>query len=895
MKILHHKFPCVLNNISSSGSDRLWDLVEEFSDIFQSQSEDGVTPTLRPMKGGPEKIHFRTDIKIKPTRCTIARKVPINFEATSDREVEALVQAGVMAPYDKPSAWISPAAFIVKPDGKSLRLIVDLRGLNRYIERPVHPFPTVKEVTSRIPSGTKYYAKFDAVKGYFQIPIDEESQPYTCFILPQGRFIFLRAPMGLNCANDWYTRRSDLALAGIPGVHKIVDDILVYAQTEEEFYDRIRQVFSRCRDNHITLSKKKIEFGPSVHFAGFLVDTEGVKTDPEKLRAVSDFPIPSDITGIRSFLGLANQMSDFMPDLAQVTKPMRELLKKNVAFSWGPDQQSSFQKTKDILLASAKLAHYDQKRESCLLSDASRLNGLGFALLQFDEQKKPQLIQCGSRSLSSAEKGYATIELELLSIVYAILKCKHFLLGSYFKVVTDHAPLKPILGTNDNFKPLDQLDNPRIQRLIAKISGFSFYCEWIAGKRHLIADALSRFPVFDPFEDEEFSNVVRICRTITRAQSEPLLDDIRSAAIADEEYRKQFTAISTFTRFHSIPKGHPGRELKHVWGRLSLVDDLIVVDAVRIFVPRAERQNVLKAIHVQHCGYAKTYALARQLYYWPSLKNDLQHIVDICLPCQRIRQSRQAEKHIGTTSSRPWEKVSSDLFHYAGRDFAIVVDYWSGYPFVLKLTKLNTATLTSRLFELFCAQGFPVRLRHDDGPQFRSEFKDWCKKFNINEELSSAYHSASNGHAEAGVKQMKYLLEKYNGNWDHFLLALLEWRNTSRATDGKSPAQMFFGARQRTLVPCLPSAYDRISDPDSPRPTRKSKITKEFESFEVGDFAWLQHPRSGRWDTMVEIVESRPLERSYIVRTEDGAKKLRNRRFLRKIPLTAHSAIPGRL
>ena len=94
---LHHNFPCVLNNISSSGSDKLWDLVEEFSDIFQNQSEDGVTPTLRPMKGGPEKIHFRTDVKIKPTRCTIARKVPINFEATSDREVEALVQDALVA------------------------------------------------------------------------------------------------------------------------------------------------------------------------------------------------------------------------------------------------------------------------------------------------------------------------------------------------------------------------------------------------------------------------------------------------------------------------------------------------------------------------------------------------------------------------------------------------------------------------------------------------------------------------------------------------------------------------------------------------------------------------------------------------------------------------------
>ena len=474
--------------------------------------------------------------------------------------------------------------------------------------------------------------------------------------------------------------------------------------------------------------------------------------------------------------------------------------------------------------------------------------------------------------------------------MYAILKCKHYVLGTRFKVVTDHAPLKPILGTEDNIKSLDQLENPRIQRLVAKISGFSFFCVWVPGKRHLIADALSRWPVFDPDEDEEHANVVRICRTTTRAQSEPLLQDIRSAAIADAEYRKQLEAISKYPSFQNIPKDHPGRELKQVWGRVSVDDDLMIIDATRIFIPRAERASVLKAMHRQHCGYSKTYQLARQIYYWPNLKRDLIHVVDRCLACQKIRQSRQAEKHIGTTSTRPWERVSSDLFHYAGKNYLIVADYWSGYPFCMKLPKLDTSALISRLYELFCAQGFPVRLRHDDGPQYRTQFKRWCEEFKIQHELSSAYHAPSNGHAEAAVKQMKYLLEKYDGKWDDFLLALLEWRNTPRAADGKSPAQMFFGARQRTLVPCLPSAYDRISDPDSPRPKRKSKIQREFEPFQVGDWVLLQSQKSKRWDTRVEIIESRPTERSYLVRDEDGATKLRNRRYLRKSPVAANSA-----
>ena len=883
MRILHPSFPCVLNNISLEGTNRLQGLCEEFADIFQDQTEDGITPVLRPMKGPPMRIHLRKDVIIKPTRCTIARKVPINFEDVSDKEVEALVNAGIIAPYDKPSRWISPAAFIIKPDNKSLRLITDFRGLNKYVNRPIHPFPTVKEVCSSIPNGTKYFMKLDAQKGYFQIPVEKESQALTCFILPQGRYVYLRAPMGLSCSGDFYCKRGDIALAGISGVRKIVDDILVMGASEDEFYDRARAVFSRCREHQITLSKKKIKVGSSVPFAGFIVSENGVEADPEKLKAVADFPAPKDVPAVRSFLGLANQLADFLPDLAQVTGHMRELLRKGVAFTWGPEQQTSFDEAKRIILASAKLAHYDIKRETFILSDASRLNGLGFSLIQYNERKEPQLIQCGSRSLTAAEKNYSTIELELLGIVYAILKCKFYLLGSRFKIITDHAPLKPILGTEDKFKSLDLIDNPRIQRLVAKINGYSYVAEWIAGKRHLIADALSRAPVFDHSEDIEYTECVRLCRVTTRAQSEPLLDDIQRAAIEDADYRRQFRAISM--RFQSVPKNHPARELQQVWGRLSTSNDLIVLDATRIFVPPQERANILKTLHISHCGYGKTYALAKQLYYWPNLKRDIMGVVDRCQACQRIRQSRQAEKHINTSATRPWEAISTDLFHLDGRTFVIVADRFSGYPFVFKLPKTDTASMTKIFFELFCAQGFPVRCRSDGGPQYRGPFKIWCKKYNIVHELSSADHPASNGHAEAAVKNVKYLLEKYQGKWEEFLLALLEWRNTPRQKDGKSPAQMFNTRRQRTLVPCLPSAYDSIPDPEAPRKLLPTKLTCEFEKLEIGDRVLLQHPKSKRWDTSVTVIESRPLERSYLIQTDDGTIKLRNRRYLRKSPV----------
>ena len=117
----------------------------------------------------------------------------------------------------------------------------------------------------------------------------------------------------------------------------------------------------------------------------------------------------------------------------------------------------------------------------------------------------------------------------MLGIVYAVLKCRHYLAGSHFKIVTDHSPLKPILGHEDSpGKALDTVENPRLQRLIGKIAGFSFVCEWVPG---------TRAPVFEPNPDKSFENYVRVCAVEKRARSDPLMDDMKAAAIVDSDYQ----------------------------------------------------------------------------------------------------------------------------------------------------------------------------------------------------------------------------------------------------------------------------------------------------------------------------------------------------------------------
>jgi len=145
-----------------------------------------------------------------------------------------------------------------------------------------------------------------------------------------------------------------------------------------------------------------------------------------------------------------------------MTVTMRGLLKKNTAYVWLEEHQREFEKVKKLLSSELIVSFFDPKKEISLLTDASRLYGLGYALVQYSDQspKKINLIKCGSRSLSAAESRYATVELECLAILWAVQKCQYYLRGHPgFKVITDH---KPLVGAFK--KALPEIDNARLLR-----------------------------------------------------------------------------------------------------------------------------------------------------------------------------------------------------------------------------------------------------------------------------------------------------------------------------------------------------------------------------------------------------------------------------------------------
>ena len=300
------------------------------------------------MIGPAMRIKLKSDVEGQryPKRAMTAVMVPLHFKQASNDLIEELLQSKVIRRVkNSATPKFQSRAFVVqKPGGPEagVRLVIDFSEANKWILRPTHPFKAGKDLLDEIPENAQWFCKLDAKWGYFQIPLDEDSIEITTFIHELGVFEYLRAPMGLSASGDEWCKRSDEAVAGLPGVLKLIDDILVWGSTLEELFERTQNVLQACLDKNITLSRKKLYIGKKVTFAGFVVSCLGKHPTEERLRALREFPVPTNVTKLRGFLGTANQLFHFIPDGVQIAEPLRQLTQIKSAFVWGPDQEAAF-------------------------------------------------------------------------------------------------------------------------------------------------------------------------------------------------------------------------------------------------------------------------------------------------------------------------------------------------------------------------------------------------------------------------------------------------------------------------------------------------------------------------------------------------------------------------
>ena len=434
---------------------------------------------------------------------------------------------------------------------------------------------------------------------------------------------------------------------------------------------------------------------------------------------------------------------------------------------------------------------------------------------------------------------------------------------------------------------------------------------WVAGKTHLIADALSRAPLdhgsdIDEDIDCADTNVVNFVRkTVCHfGNNFGVVKSLEDAASSDEEYVELIDAFVNNKCPRRLPVGHPARAYLSIWDRLTLAGRLLAIDGCRVVIPPSKRKEVLQRLHASHSGIVKTKQLARQLFYWPGMTNQIEQAIGACEKCNALRPSQQAEPLNLREASNPMEEVATDLFSFAGKDYLVAVDRFSGWIFCDRLPRTSTGDVTGLLEQWFGMFGLPLRIASDNGPQFRSDFDAFCAKHSIEHVTSSPHFPSSNGLAESAVKQAKNLLEKCNGDLKEFQKALSEYRNVPRA-DGVSASQLFLGRRQKTpsSVYALPNAFSFDSaqvergqktrqETRHKTKTRFDQRSKVYPTLRAGQHVLVQHHGTKRWTIPATVVDIRPNGRSYLL-DMDGKVKVRNRRFVRPV-LTNDIGKPNR-
>jgi hypothetical protein len=214
-----------------------------------------------------------------------------------------------------------------KKDGKSVRICIDPKFLNKALLREFHPLTTLESVLPSI-NGSQYFTTLDANMGFFQLQLDSQSQLLTAFNTPWGRYMYLRLPMGITSAPEIFQRAMEELFLGIQNVHTIFDDILAHTTTLTEHCKQLRSVLERARQNNLTFRLAKCRFAKSeVEYTGHILSSTGVKPSASKVKAIIDMPQPDSIDKVRTFLGMATYLSKYIPNFSTVTEPLRQLLK----------------------------------------------------------------------------------------------------------------------------------------------------------------------------------------------------------------------------------------------------------------------------------------------------------------------------------------------------------------------------------------------------------------------------------------------------------------------------------------------------------------------------------------------------------------------------------------
>ena len=796
-----------------------------------------------------------------------------------------MVKMDIIRKVSKPTPVVSP--LVIKQEGDKIRICLDPTDLNKSVKRRHYPMKTVEEVAATVRE-SKWFTKLDCKKGFWQIPVTERTSDYLTFATPWGRYQYLRLPFGISSAPEVFAEIMNKTLEGIENCESAMDDIFIHAKSQAELKKTTEIVIRRLQEAGLTLNLEKCQFNTQrVKFLGHVFTTEGIGADETKIEAIQQIIEPKNPKQVQRFLGMVNYLGKFIPNLSQVTEPLRMLTHKDEKWSWGTEQREAFEEIKRIMTTTPVLKYYDVTEPVTLSVDASS-KGLGAGMLQ-----NGQPVAYATRALSPAQQNYPQIEKEAIAIKFACNKFHEYIYGKQLEVETDHKPLETIFKKPLHCAPL------RLQKILWDVLQYSPKVKYVKGTQLPIADTLSRDCQAEEVEDEiEYS--VNVITSMTEEAKQRFIGSTET----DIELQ-QLKAI--------VMKGWPAdvkdipeivKKYANFKEEISFYEGLLF-KGHKVIVPKSEVKKILRDVHTGHPGLAKSLERARQSLYWYGQSAEIKGFVERCSVCQQTKRSKTKEPQLQrTVPEYPFQIVSTDLFSFKGEEHLLIADHYSGFVDFRQMKDTSTSAETiERLKEWFSVHGIPEIVESDGGPQFKAKlFTDFANEWGFKHQKSSPYYPKSNGFAERNVQTAKNLLKRCWLDNTDIHLAMLMWRNTPRNEILKSPMERLCSRKSRTILPIAtedlkPKVVEGVTDELKKLRIEQGvyadRISNPMEPLQVGEKVRMQ---KGHRDWVpAKVVAETEFPRSVVVRTDEGKSYRRNYHHLRRTKSETRTMPPSQL
>jgi hypothetical protein len=774
---------------------------------------------------------------------------------------EEMLRDGVIQRSTSP--YNSPIFCVKKPVG--WRIVHDYRLLNAKTLCPVEPIPYRQDITGAM-TGSRWFSCMDLLSGYYQLLLRKQDRPYTAFSTPDGHFEYVVTPMGLSGAPATFNRLVQSIFRDLNEYTRaFFDDIYVFTKSPniQDHLDQLDKVLSRCEKEGLFVKLSKCVFvAEEIPVLGDFVGRHGIRIDPDKVRAISEWPIPDTKSKLKSFLGTVVYNMKFCKNYGALVAPLHEATinkRKHEKITLSQAQVTCFNAIKKAMCEAPILRLPDHTQKFYVRMDASdfAIGGLLYQLDSSTEREHP--VAYAGRKLAREELNYDARERELLAVLYAMRIWRTYLLDKPFTVQTDHQSLQGLLQQKKCTR--------RLARWLEEIAEFKPEFEWIKGTDNAQADGLSRRADYEPEVPTSAVSLRDFLQTLLMDEQAMYTMYAQTESTSDipTRCRDGYAACHKLKKIWEcrLEEGVDSDKRFKAYPHFLYENDLLWFSPIaegepRLCVPDIEdlKNEVMFMEHDDlshgHPGTLKTKVYVTAKYYWKNMGKEIERYVRTCEKCQR-NKTRQS-KPPGLLHSLPipetrWKDISMDYItklpvtNHGFNAIWVIVDRLTKRIMLLACVEEMTAKEAAEIFvrEYQKLHGIPASIVSDRDTKFTSEFwVEWIRLQGSTQMLSTAFKPSTDGQSE----RCNRFIEDYLRN---YISPLQDAWSSHLAT-----CEFAFNARYHESIKMSPFEADlgyiprSISDViiQQVRPERSESIAEEFVLQQMANLRHVQDAMS---------------------------------------------------